>query len=276
MRQQKSKQQRLGFTLVETVVVLVILAILAGVLVPAMIHWIDQAQAEACRDHRLQLLRYYQYEQTLYYKDAQQVLLSDVLAGNYEETKKDVEALKCPAGGVYTADDTAGTIRCSIASHNSEAVVGGSMNLVDNGVLDIINDNRGNISRVDSNSQNGTAIKQVRKILEEQGIDINALGVQSWSFLNAGGRNVLLWTTMDISSMKPGTVIPVLRYNSDGSTYTVWNGVVRSRTENGETYNILVESSEYSESNALPAEQKKDYDQALGWFQNAMAASGLS
>lgn len=260
----------------ETVVVLVILAILAGVLVPAMIHWIDQAQAEACRDHRLQLLRYYQYEQTLYYKDVQQVLLSDVLAGNYAETQKDVEALKCPAGGTYTADDEAGTIQCSIASHNGEAVAGGSMNLVASGVLDIINANRANISHVDSNSQNGTAIKQVTKVLAEQGIDIDALGVKSWSYQYTGGKDILLWTTVDISSMKPRTIVPVLRYNSDGSTYTVWNGAVRSRTENGETYNVLTESSEYSESKALPAEQKTDYDQALVWFQNAMAASGLS
>lgn len=275
--QQKKKRGLAGFTLVETAVVLVVLAILASLLVPAMIRWIEKAQAQACRDQRLQLIRYYQYEQTLYYDSGDPVLLSDVLAGKYTETEKDVKALKCPAGGAYTADDAAGTIQCSIASHNDGGVAaGGSMNLVASGVLDIINANRANISHVDSNSQNGTAIKQVTKVLAEQGIDIDALGVKSWSYQYTGGKDILLWTTVDISSMKPGTIVPVLRYNSDGSTYTVWNGAVRSRTENGETYNVLTESSEYSESKALPAEQKTDYDQALVWFQNAMAASGLS
>lgn len=261
----------------ETVVVLVILAILAGVLVPAMIHWIDQAQAEACRDHRLQLLRYYQYEQTLYYDSGDPVLLSDVLAGKYTETEKDVKALKCPAGGAYTADDAAGTIQCSIASHNDGGVAaGGSMNLVTNGVLDILEEKCGNHTAIDSNSQNGTLIEQVKAALLEKNIDLDALGVKSWTYLNNGAKDILLWTTVDIKDMSVGTVVPVLRYNTALETYSVWNGVVRSRTQNGETYNVLAEGKEYSESKAVPSDQKKDYDQALGWFQNAMAASGLS
>lgn len=275
--QQKKKRGLAGFTLVETAVVLVVLAILASLLVPAMIRWIEKAQAQACRDQRLQLIRYYQYEQTLYYDSGDPVLLSDVLAGKYTETEKDVKALKCPAGGAYTADDAAGTIQCSIASHNDGGVAaGGSMNLVTNGVLDILEEKCGNHTAIDSNSQNGTLIEQVKAALLEKNIDLDALGVKSWTYLNNGAKDILLWTTVDIKDMSVGTVVPVLRYNTALETYSVWNGVVRSRTQNGETYNVLTESSEYSESKALPAEQKTDYDQALVWFQNAMAASGLS
>ena len=44
MKLKNRKSNRMGFTLVELIVVLVILAILAAILVPALLGWIDRAR----------------------------------------------------------------------------------------------------------------------------------------------------------------------------------------------------------------------------------------
>ncbi len=53
------KHHNRGFTLVEMIVVLVILALLAALLIPAMTGWIKKAKYQACRVSALEVSRYY-------------------------------------------------------------------------------------------------------------------------------------------------------------------------------------------------------------------------
>ncbi len=103
-----------GFTLIETIVVLVILAVLAAILVPSLVGWIDRANELTCQINRSQIINHYHRVQALEYADGADVRLSDVLAGRYEVCADDVAGLTCPSGGTYTADDKNETIACSI------------------------------------------------------------------------------------------------------------------------------------------------------------------
>lgn len=103
-----------GFTLVETIVVLVILTILAAILVPSLVGWINRANELTCQVNRSQIISHYRRVQALEYAEGVDVKLSDVLAGEYEVCADDVAGLTCPSGGTYTVDDENETILCSI------------------------------------------------------------------------------------------------------------------------------------------------------------------
>lgn len=101
-----------GFTLVEVIVTLVILALTAAVIVPALTGWVGRSREKICQIHRREIIRWYRTELQLHYADGVVVTLADVLAGNVTETASDVPAVKCPSGGTYTADGE--TIACSV------------------------------------------------------------------------------------------------------------------------------------------------------------------
>ncbi len=102
-----------GFTLVEVIVTLLILAVLSAIIVPSAVGWIEKADEKACQLNRSQIIRYYAYVRQLEYKESGEVTLSAVLAGDYEVCAADVAVLLCPTGGTYTADDENGVIACS-------------------------------------------------------------------------------------------------------------------------------------------------------------------
>jgi len=114
-----------GFTLIEIIVVIAILAILVSIFIPSLTGWIKNANEKACLINRKQILAHYHNVKAIESAEGRSVKLSDVLAGNYEICADEVAALRCPSDGVYTADDENEIIVCSVHGSMDESQTGG-------------------------------------------------------------------------------------------------------------------------------------------------------
>ena len=103
------KKQK-GFTLVELIVVIAIIAVLLGILIPVIIGVLRNASQVECKANRQSILRMFAMQRTLH----SNVTLDEVMNnanGYFDSTPR------CPAGGVYTAKDNSDgswTIDCSV------------------------------------------------------------------------------------------------------------------------------------------------------------------
>ncbi|MDO5136729.1 MAG: DUF4203 domain-containing protein [Eubacteriales bacterium] len=88
-----------GFTLVELVVVMVILAILAGIGVPALLGYLDKGKEKECQANREALINYYMTEKMIA-DSRKEEGDEDLTMKKVSENHADVGA--CPSGGTYT------------------------------------------------------------------------------------------------------------------------------------------------------------------------------
>ena len=118
-----SKMGEKGFSLVEVIVVVAIMAVLGTVLAPQFFRYVNQNRATACRVDRESILAVYErciYEETksLDPSDLQKIIDADISLD--VTTRNEVLQLgKCPLGGHYTGvivGDTA-MITCDCAGH---------------------------------------------------------------------------------------------------------------------------------------------------------------
>lgn len=222
-----------GFTLVEIIVVLVILAILAALLIPAMIRWIEKAEeksavveARTCLT-AIQSIAVERYAAKAKYN----------LANDEEET---LELAEAPDGAdiqqalvsdtatvtkmVYkTAKDVIVTYENGIFSLSSIV-----HSLGNTGDLDAIKDAmnsafnpKKNTKTLNSNASNleGTETRAAMDALQAAGLDVASLGAATWQYRKSG---LFYWTPEDITGLDAGTKVPVMRYNYNSGTFTVW------------------------------------------------------
>jgi len=107
----KYAKHKKGFTLVETIVVVAIVAILAAVLIPIVTRYVFNANKVACEANRATILRLYQVHQVMH----QECTLQEFLDGSAPDAP-DISKAKCPSGGVYSVDGS--KILCSV--HDAE------------------------------------------------------------------------------------------------------------------------------------------------------------
>lgn len=131
------RKRKGGFTLVELIVVITIILILAAVLVPALMRYIDRSKEAVCRSN----------EATL--KTELAAELTESMAEGKSMTEAELQALAdasgahCPSGGTYSVQLTAGDdgfdaveVTCSI--HDDGTNGGGGMpdtNVISKGLL---------------------------------------------------------------------------------------------------------------------------------------------
>ncbi len=109
-----------GFTLIETLIVLLVIGILAGFAYISYARAVERSKEAACTANKQTILHAYK----MFEKDSNdQVSLSEFIATNYRDTLVNPES-KCPAGGYYTAgNDSAGRdiVLCSVHDKKEDA-----------------------------------------------------------------------------------------------------------------------------------------------------------
>lgn len=99
-----SKAGQRGFSLIEVIVVVAIMAVLGTVLVPQLLRYVNQNQAKACQVDREGILAVYErciYAET---KALNTTDLTAVMNASDPTTEHEIKQFdKCPLGGTYTA-----------------------------------------------------------------------------------------------------------------------------------------------------------------------------
>lgn len=96
------------------------------------------------------------------------------------------------------------------------------------------------IDTVDSEAGDGAYhLPKIRQLMWEAGIDLDALGIRSWSYENVDGHDFMHWTAVDISKCNSGDKVLCMRWNGNLGTYTVGYATVKEVTNKGHKYNVL-------------------------------------
>ena len=288
-----------GFTLVEVIVVLVILAILAAIMIPAMTGWIDNANAKKCIDEMGKIARDYGAcaAQSGYGKvstldvpacvkeAANDILGSDSGAsgqtytgscGNtitlYLTPEQDaVRDAHCPAHG-YLSGRGGGTggITAGGSSPNSSLLGALTNATYADGV------NRWT-SGFDSTAASSLRTPTVLQYLTDQGVDLAALGVAAWSVRNANSNNgksaQYFWTDTDITTAANNTKVRAVKYDAKTGLYSAGYIPVVTYKDTAVTpaytYNKLgsmVSKDDYGFTADTAVAPSKDYDAVLAGF----------
>lgn len=240
------KWQKPGFTLVEMIVVLVILAVLAAAAIPVMTGYIGKAQETVCASQRAGLLRQLQADE-LAQKQGDGVFSASELAALAAAAQ-----WHCPQGGTYRAVRHSGSIQvnCRVHGNTYGSNFAGGVDDMLNGsgyapdVQATIDRIKNGTLTVDSTCTDPIHLNNVTAALETLGFDLSDSDMQSWSIqaqgvLGGKGAYYLYWSSVDISACALGQKVKVMRYNSRYGTYTAGYITITSATLNSGTYNVF-------------------------------------
>lgn len=279
-----------GFTLIEVIVVLTILALLSAIVIPSMTGWIDKANEKVCAVNRAQLERYYAYEKTLYYGQPEEVTLAKVLGQTYAETKDDVAGIRCPSGGIYSAAGE--KVSCSVHGESGDSGNPPVNGLVYTGespyklLSQALSKGNGGgtvsfSKQIDSTATNGKNQLAIAGYLSANGLDMTGMNVKTWKIFKESGITTYTWSDQSITGLTPGANVRVIRYNPKTGNYTAGYMQVVSCTDSstggtGDTYNILAggtAAAVWKEYAGQTSSTKKSYEETLKIF-NTMSPNG--
>lgn len=280
-----NSHKRKGFTLMELVVVIAILAILGLLLYPQVAKYLESSKQTVCRSN----------SRTVYHEIMLDYSLGKSGADILTEYNTDylTERKVCPSGGVITVKEIPIGFSVHCSQHGYVGGVGANIswtnknNLAEmmqqllsmDGLWDVYNEGRvpNDNGTIDSSAPevNNFTTGVVTAFEAETGIKISDTGATSWSVQYIGkGNYYLYWTVVDINTVEAGEEIVVMRYNSQRGTYTAGAVTVTTKVDgSGTMYKAMAQGDIYwTESNNVEqtSEMKKDFNQIYDVYQEIL------
>ena len=275
------KNKRRGFTLIELILVLVIMAILAAAAIPTFMGYLDETKSTICESQKGQMRR-----------ELTALEFSETQGGSRKlddaELQKLADGLSyvCQQGGNYSvARGTDGAVLVLCSVHDAQYhydmndlitnIMGqaGAGNASKKNILGYLANEK---KKIDSTSPNGTRTQAIDAALKKLGHDLGANGIQSWMMQGQKGNSqgseanqyFLYWSTVDITKVEVGTWVKVIRYDSKNGEYEAGYAQVGKTTLNesgGATYHT------FGNTEAPPAyersgEAARSYREIVGTF----------
>ena len=258
--QKKEKNTRKGFTLVELIVVLVILAILAAFMIPALIQYIERsleasdlievraayidvlaAVTEQDSENMSKTVKLKQKQDDWQSRDP--ITIAGVTHYKKQEDTPNWKGIPAAGGECRVYYDSAAAV--IVFDWQGKSTAGSTINWDENlhdilnrtGILKTLKNNSN--FEIDSKCTNSTMVPEVKKQIGSDSLLNNG----TWAFLGSStneSNRYLFWTSVDTDDVGATKQIPVIISPASGGFY-ISKTITATRSNKGESYVAIMD-----------------------------------